>query len=170
QSANAFQNVHPGVGNGDAEAQCSRSRQFPPHQGGSDSIRWQTADALGVQADGLEQLSLVRNVQTEENVLGLKVGAQYSHCAVAGASGAGEATASSARFSSSTFTRGWPSRPSCLPSVCRATKPSTVSRAMPRACATRSIWMAAACGLMCGSMPLPDCVTRSLGMAEGSTP
>ena len=42
QSANAFQNVHPGVGNGDAEAQCSRSRQFPPHQGGA-VVGWTSA-------------------------------------------------------------------------------------------------------------------------------
>jgi len=45
---------------------------------------------------------------------------------------------SSARLSCSTFTRGSPKTPSWRPSMCRSTRPPTVSRSSLRAFATRS--------------------------------
>ena len=63
--------------------------------------------------------------------LGLRHGPSISH--------RGE-TASSARFSRSTFTRGSPRMPSCRPSVYRSTSASTSAREMPRTRATRAAW------------------------------
>src|SRR5439155_24807514 len=70
---------------------------------------------------------------------------------------------SRAKFSSSTFTRGSPKMPSQRPSVCRSTSPRTVSASSLRAFATRAVWYSAAAGLMWGSRPLPEAVTRSTG-------
>ena len=40
----------------------------------------------------------------------------------------------------------------------------------PRALATRGTWSSAAAGLISGSSPLPDAVTRSIGTCAGETP
>src|SRR5262249_35241480 len=40
---------------------------------------------------------------------------------------------------------------------------ATCSGGTPRALATRATWYCAAAGLICGSSPLPDAVTRSTG-------
>src|SRR6185312_11553732 len=80
--------------------------------------------------------------------------------------------ASSARLSSSTLTRGSPSTPNWRPSVCRATSACTCATSSLRALATRAAWYCAAAGLIWGSRPLADAVTRSTGTAAvlpGST-
>ena len=74
------------------------------------------------------------------------------------------AAPSSARLSSSTFTRGSPRKPSCRPSVCSATSARTFAGVERRAPSPRARpGTRAAAGLMCGSRPLPDAVTRSTG-------
>ena len=74
--------------------------------------------------------------------------------------------ASSARFNSSTFTRGSPSKPKVRPSVAAATSARTASSGIPRVRATRAIWYSAAAGEMCGSRPLAEAVTRSTGIGR----
>ena len=49
-------------------------------------------------------------------------------------------------------------------STCRATRSLTRSAGSLRSRATRSIWNSAAAGLMSGSSPLADAVTRSTGI------
>ena len=44
----------------------------------------------------------------------------------------------------------------------------TRASAIPRARATRGIWNRAASGLMCGSRPLPEVVTRSTGIGPSA--
>src|SRR5438128_9862417 len=70
---------------------------------------------------------------------------------------------SSARLRPRTFTRGSPNRLSSRPSVCCATRRCTTASSSLRALATRRTWYRAAAGLMWGSRPLPDAVTRSTG-------
>src|SRR5262249_11369678 len=70
---------------------------------------------------------------------------------------------SSARFSSSTLTRGSPRNPSCRPSTCDSTRRRISASAAPRSRATRGTWNSAAAGLTCGSSPDADDVTRSIG-------
>ena len=49
------------------------------------------------------------------------------------------------------------------PAVCSATNLRNVSGSRLRTRATRASWYSAAAGLMCGSSPLADAVTRSTG-------
>src|SRR5579864_2659430 len=70
---------------------------------------------------------------------------------------------SKAKFSSRTFTRGSPRKPNCRPSVCAWTRFSSASSEILRSLATRGIWNSAPAGVMCGSSPEPEVVTRSTG-------
>ena len=70
---------------------------------------------------------------------------------------------SSARFSSSTLTRASPKKPSWRPWVLASTRRLTSASEMPRSRATRGTWKSAAAGVMCGSNPEADAVTRSMG-------
>src|SRR5512143_2515172 len=56
--------------------------------------------------------------------------------------------------------------PSHRPSVFPATRAFTLASARPLKRAMRGTWYIAAAGLMCGSSPLPDAVTRSTGMGD----
>ncbi len=76
----------------------------------------------------------------------------------------GAASASSARLSSSTLTRASPRKPHWRPSVCWAIKAATRGSGQPRARATRLACHCAAAGLMWGSSPLAEAVTKSTGM------
>ena len=72
--------------------------------------------------------------------------------------------ASSARFSSSTFTRGSPKIPKVRPRVARRNElPARVPPAGRAPARRGAAWYSAAAGEMCGSRPLPDAVTRSTG-------
>src|SRR5215467_6109066 len=70
---------------------------------------------------------------------------------------------SRARLRASTFTRGSPRNPRKRFSVFRSTSCLTASGGSWLALATRATWYRAAAGLMCGSSPLPEAVTRSTG-------
>src|SRR4029077_20989565 len=70
---------------------------------------------------------------------------------------------SSARLSSSTFTRGSPKNPSCRPSMWRSTRARTATLSACRARATRPTCSNALAGEMWGSRPDPEDVTRSDG-------
>ncbi len=71
----------------------------------------------------------------------------------------------SARLRRSTLTAGSPRRPRVLPSVWATTRPRSLSAEMLRAFATRGIWNSAPSGLMSGSRPEAEVVTRSGGTA-----
>ena len=71
---------------------------------------------------------------------------------------------SRSRLSSRTLTAGSPMNPSSGCVVCRATIARTASSVMPRAAATRATWYSAAAGLMSGSRPDAEVVTRSTGI------
>src|SRR5262245_7504306 len=70
---------------------------------------------------------------------------------------------SRARLRLSTLTLGSPRRPSVRPSTWLSTNARTCASGRPRAFATRGTWKYADSGEMCGSRPLPDVVTRSIG-------
>ena len=72
------------------------------------------------------------------------------------------------RFTLSTFTRASPKMPNCGCSVHFSMMARISSSLLPVLFAKRSTWYSAAAGEMCGSKPLPEFVTRSLGM--GSSP
>ena len=78
--------------------------------------------------------------------------------------GVSAASLSSARFSASTFTRGSPSR-SGEPAFGMLLRPAAATGPpeMLRAFATRGTWKSALSGEICGSRPLADVVTRSIG-------
>ena len=71
--------------------------------------------------------------------------------------------ASSARLSASTLTRGSPRRPRKRPSMLLVDELTHASSGRLRALATRGTWKSAASGEMCGSRPLAEVVTRSIG-------
>src|SRR5215471_1542170 len=73
-------------------------------------------------------------------------------------------------FSVSTFTRGWPRKPSVLPWTWLSTSALTCAGGRFRAAATRLTCRYAFCGEMYGSRPDPDVVTASGGMLETGTP
>ncbi len=75
---------------------------------------------------------------------------------------------SRSRLSRRTLTRGWPRKPRSAPSVWRATAARTSASDIPRAPATRATWYSAAAGLMSGSRPEAEVVTRSTGI--GASP
>ena len=70
---------------------------------------------------------------------------------------------SKARLSFSTLTRGSPRMPKVRSSVFWATSLRTWSSEMLRTLATRATWYSAAAGLISGSRPLAEAVTRSIG-------
>src|SRR5262245_2361741 len=82
---------------------------------------------------------------------------------------AGCSISSMARLIRSTLTRGSPSRPSVRFSTFSAITRRTSYSLMLRARATLGTWYSAAAGLMCGSRPLPDAVTRSIGTGDFSS-
>ncbi len=71
---------------------------------------------------------------------------------------------SRSRLSSRTLTVAAPRNPRIGWLVCFATSARTWSAVMPRACATRATWYSAASGLMSGSSPEAEVVTRSTGI------
>src|SRR5260370_13022642 len=73
--------------------------------------------------------------------------------------------ASRAMLSRITLTRGSPISPRKRPPTCCLTTSWTFPSARPRALATRGPWRSAAAGVMSGSRPLADVVTRSTGTA-----
>src|SRR5262245_8411953 len=74
-------------------------------------------------------------------------------------------TASSAKFSARTLTRGSPRRPARRPLVFSFTSSRMRSSGRLRALAMRGTWNSAASGEISGSRPLPEVVTRSTGTA-----
>src|SRR5208283_4308980 len=66
-----------------------------------------------------------------------------------------------ASFSCSTFTKGEPRKPSGMPCVCWLIRPRRRDGEIPVACETIGISAYASCGVISGSRPLPDVVTRS---------
>ena len=75
------------------------------------------------------------------------------------------AVRSSSRFSGKTATRGSPRKPNWRPRVCLDTKLRMTSILRLRAREIRAICSAALAGLICGSSPLPERVTASMGTA-----
>ena len=76
-------------------------------------------------------------------------------------------SASSARLSASTLTRGSPRKPELAALGVRGDQRATVRGGRGRARARRGgTWQCAAAGLMCGSSPLPEAVTRSTGIGR----
>ena len=72
-------------------------------------------------------------------------------------------SSSKSRFTDSTFTRGSPRNPHCRPCVFLAMIARTCCSVIPRAFAMRGAWNSAAAGVMSGSSPDAEVVTKSTG-------